>query len=92
MSKNDRRKRMKTKHLKRILAIICIITMILPISSEVLAKITSSLEGTKQNFGISLMHKSKKLNGEEGIEFGYKIDNKNAYRIYARSEERRVVK
>ena len=47
MSKNDRRKRMKTKHLKRILAIICIITMILPISSEVLAKITSSLEGTK---------------------------------------------
>ena len=86
MSKNDRRKRMKTKHLKRILAIICIITMILPISSEVLAKITSSLEGTKQNFGISLMHKSKKLNGEEGIEFGYKIDNKNAYRIYAGSD------
>ena len=76
---------MKTKYLKRILAIMCILTMILPLSTEVLAKIASSLEGAKQTFGISLMHKSKKLNGEEGIEFGYKIDDKNAYRIYSGS-------
>ena len=40
MSKSDRRREMRTGILKKVIAVICIMAMILPISSEVLAKIT----------------------------------------------------
>ena len=77
---------MRAKILKRILVILCILTILLPISSEVLAKIANSAAGSKQTFGISLSHQSKKLDGTAGIRFGYKIDNREAYRIYSGSD------
>ena len=55
MSKIDRRKSMEKRVWKKVIAIICIIAMILPISSEVLAKITETAAGTKLQFGITLL-------------------------------------
>ena len=74
---------MGTKILKKMLIIICIIAIILPISSVVIAEITNIARGTKQSFGISLMHTSKTLNGAKNIDFGYKIGTKHTYRINA---------
>ena len=73
---------MGTKILRKILAIICIISIILPISSEVLAALTETSVGTKQKFGISLLHQSKLMNGNDGISFGYALDSRKIYRIY----------
>ena len=66
---------------KRIISILCMIVMLLPMSTEVIAKITQTAKGTQQAFGNTFLHKSNKLNGEEGIEFGYRIDTKNYYRL-----------
>jgi len=74
---------MITKACKKILIIICIMSIILPISSEVLAAITNTTKGTRENFGISLMHTSRTLNNSSNINFGYRISTKNAYRIHA---------
>ena len=49
---------MRDKILKKTIATICIMAMILPISSEVLAKITETAKDTEQKFGISLFHES----------------------------------
>ena len=77
---------MKAKILKRILVIICILTILLPMSSEVIARIANSAAGSKQTFGISLTHQSNTLDGKTGRQFGYKIDNREAYRIYSGSD------
>ena len=70
---------------KKVIAIICIIAMILPISSEVLAKITETAAGTKLQFGITLLHTSKTLDGEKSVTFGYATDtgSRRTYRIYS---------
>lgn len=75
---------MKTGILKRTIAVICIIALILPISSEVMAKITETARDTEQKFGITLLHESKLLgNANTKVSFAYRIDNRNFYRIYA---------
>ena len=61
MSKSDRRRDMRTGILKKVIAVICIMAMILPISSEVLAKITETAKDTEQKFGITLLHQSSLL-------------------------------
>lgn len=77
---------MRGKFLKRITAIICIIALVLPISSEVLAKITSTAKGSEQEFGIKHIHSSNYLNGSGTKNFGYKVDDRLVYRIYSGSE------
>lgn len=74
---------MGIKTLKKILIVICIITMTITMGTEVLAAITNTSKGTKQNFGISLMHTSRTLNESKNINFGYKIGTKHTYRINA---------
>ena len=75
---------MKTKFLNRAIAIICIMAMILPISSQVLAKITATARDTEQKFGITLLHQSSLLsNSNSKVSFAYRIDNRNFYRVYA---------
>ncbi|MCI8546597.1 MAG: DUF11 domain-containing protein, partial [Clostridia bacterium] len=74
---------MGTNIWKKIIAILCIIAIILPISSEALAAITETAAGTKQTFGIAHIHSSKKLNGTEDVSFGYKVNEREAYRIHA---------
>lgn len=84
MSKSDRRRDMRTGILKKAIAVICIMAMILPISSEVLAKITETAKDTEQKFGITLLHQSSLLsNSNSKVSFAYKIDNRNFYRVYA---------
>ena len=88
MSKSDRRRDMRTGILKKAIAIICIMAMILPISSEVLAKITETAKDTEQKFGITLLHQSSLLsNSNSKVSFAYKIDNRNFYRVYAGSND-----
>lgn len=76
---------MGTKFCKKIVAIICILAMILPISSEVLAKITQTAAGQKQTFGITLLHQSKTLDKKKDVTFGYSTDTgaRNSYRLYS---------
>jgi len=74
---------MRAKILKKSIAIICIIALILPISSEVLAKITSTEKDTEQKFGIKDFHTSKYLSGKGEKTFGYKVNDRIAYRIYS---------
>lgn len=84
MSKSDRRKDMRTGILKKVIAVICIMAMVLPISSEVLAKITETAKDTEQKFGITLLHQSSLLNDSNSkVSFAYRIDNRNFYRVYA---------
>ena len=84
MPKSDRRRDMRTGILKKAIAVICIMAMILPISSEVLAKITETAKDTEQKFGITLLHQSSLLsNSNSKVSFAYKIDNRNFYRVYA---------
>ena len=45
--------------LKKTIAIICIMILILPMTSEVLAKITATNVGDTQIFGITEFHESK---------------------------------
>ena len=88
MSKSDRRRDMRTGILKKAIAVICIMAMILPISSEVLAKITETAKDTEQKFGITLLHQSSLLsNSNSKVSFAYKIDTRNTYRIYAGSND-----
>ena len=88
MSKSDRRRDMRTGILKKVIAVICIMAMILPISSEVLAKITETAKDTEQKFGITLLHQSSLLsNSNSKVSFAYKIDTRNTYRIYAGSND-----
>ena len=75
---------MREKILKKTIAAICIIALILPISSEVLAKITETAKDTEQQFGISLFHESSFLgDSSQKLNFAYKIGNRNFYRVYA---------
>ena len=75
---------MRTGILKKAIAVFCIMAMILPISSEVLAKITETAKDTEQKFGITLLHQSSLLsNSNSKVSFAYKIDNRNFYRVYA---------
>ncbi|MBP3463064.1 MAG: hypothetical protein J6K45_01070, partial [Clostridia bacterium] len=76
---------MGAKKLKKIIAIVCVFALILPISSEVLAAITSTQEGTEQAFGITHLHTSKYLSGTGEKQFGYQVSDRNVYRIYAGS-------
>ena len=79
---------MKTKFLKQAIAIICIMAMVLPISSTVLAKITQTAKDTEQKFGITLLHQSSLLsNSSSKVSFAYKLDTRNTYRIYAGSND-----
>ena len=64
--------------LKKIIAIICIMILILPMTSEVLAKITATNVGDTQIFGITEFHESKYLKGEnETKNFGYKVNTRS---------------
>ena len=75
---------MRTGILKKVIAVICIMAMVLPISSEVLAKITETAKDTEQKFGITLLHQSSLLNDSNSkVSFAYRIDNRNFYRVYA---------
>ena len=75
---------MRDKILKKTIATICIMAMILPISSEVLAKITETAKDTEQKFGISLFHESTFLgDSNQKLNFAYKVGNRNFYRVYA---------
>ena len=75
--------------LKKIIAIICIMILILPMTSEVLAKITATNVGDTQIFGITEFHESKYLKGEnETKNFGYKVNTRIAYRIYSGENEK----
>lgn len=75
---------MKEKILKKTIAAVCIIAMILPISSEVLAKITETAKDTEQKFGISLFHESTFLGDSNNkLNFAYRLGNRNFYRVYA---------
>lgn len=75
---------MRDKILKKTIAAICIMAMILPISSEVLAKITETAKDTEQKFGISLFHESAFLgDSNQKLNFAYKVGNRNFYRVYA---------
>ncbi|MGN1331116.1 MAG: collagen binding domain-containing protein, partial [Clostridia bacterium] len=76
---------MRRKFFKKIIQIICVLSLLIPISLEVLAAITSTQEGTEQVFGITHLHTSKYLNGTGEKEFGYRISDRNTYRIYAGS-------
>lgn len=78
---------MGNKVVKKMLVIVCIIAMILPFSSEVLAQIVETAEGTKQKFGIELLHESKTMDGKKSLSFGYRIDTKNAYRLYSGNKD-----
>ncbi|MGN1329750.1 MAG: hypothetical protein ACI4VN_00195, partial [Clostridia bacterium] len=78
---------MRAKKLKKIIAIVCVFALILPISSEVLAAITSTQEGTEQAFGITHLHTSKYLSGTGEKQFGYQVSDRNIYRIYAGSND-----
>lgn len=69
---------MRDKILKKTIAAICIMAMILPISSEVLAKITETAKDTEQKFGISLFHESTFLgDSNQKLNFAYKVGNRN---------------
>ena len=74
---------MKTKLLKILITLICIIALIIPMSYEVLAKITTTTAGTTQSFGISALHESEKLSDGSKVKFGYKLNDRQAYRIFA---------
>ena len=76
---------MKSKKIRVIVAIICIIILILSVCSNVVARITSTAAGSTQNFGIVHLHTSSYLNGSGNKTFGYKVDDRNVYRIYAGS-------
>ena len=85
MSKNDGRKVMKQKIWEKIIALTCILALILPISSEVIAAIQDTNAGTKLNFGISLLHKSQTLDKKKEVNFGYApaTSQHPAYRVYS---------
>ena len=86
---------MGTKFIKKIIAMVCILAMILPISSEVLAKITQadSAAGKTRKFGVTLLKESTLLNGSKYGNFGYNISggastkNTNVYRIYTENKD-----
>ena len=80
---------MKTKLIKKVAIIICIMAMILPVSFDAIARITNTTKGTKLNFGISLLHTSKTLSGNKNVQFGYAIQTgaKPTYRIYSGSND-----
>lgn len=78
---------MSKRILKKITALICIIALVLPMSSEVLAKITSTEPGTGQTFGIVHLHESEYLNDSSSKKtFGYRVNERNVYRIYSGSD------
>lgn len=78
---------MRNKLLKLFISLICIMALILPLSYEVIAKLTTTTAGTTQSFGISLIHESKVLRDGSKLRFGYRVNssntNRNTYRIYA---------
>jgi len=79
---------MKVQNLKKMIAVICIIALILPISSEVLAKITETAKDTEQTFGIELLHESKLLaDDNKNVSFAYRVDTRNFYRVYAGNKD-----
>ncbi len=78
---------MSKRILKKITALICIMILVLPISSEVLAKITTTEIDKPQTFGIVHMHESEYLNDiNRKKNFGYKVDERKVYRIYSGSD------
>lgn len=75
---------MSKRILKKLTAIICIMVMVLPLSSEVLAQITSTQPGAEQKFGIVHLHESEYLNDSNRKKnFGYRVDDRKVYRIYS---------
>ncbi len=78
-----------TKLIKRIVAILCILVMILPTSLSVMAKIDNATEGTQLDFGITLVHTSKTLDGKKDVSFGYATEtsSKPIYRIFSGTDD-----
>ena len=74
---------MKTEFLKKFVVIIFILALALSSSYEVLAKITNTAKDATQSFGISLLHTSKNLKTSSNLNFAYRLDTRNTYRIYA---------
>lgn len=69
---------------KKVIALICIMVLIIPMTSEVFAKIVSSEEGKKQQFGITAFHKSSYLIDEKLTKtFSYKVNERIAYRVFS---------
>ncbi len=74
---------MRNKLLKKLIASICIMAMVIPMSSEVFAQITANNVGDVQDFGIVQFHESSYLNKKRTKDYGYKVNERYAYRIYA---------
>ena len=74
---------MKNKLLKKLIASICIMAMVIPMSSEVFAQITANNVGDAQDFGIVQFHESSYLNKKGTKDYGYQVNERYAYRIYA---------
>ena len=80
---------MKSRVLRKIFAFVCIFTLLLSVSANVLAKLANTAEGTQQAFGIAERHTSTYLNGARyanskgDINLQYSVDGRIAYRIYA---------
>ncbi len=82
---------MRAKILKKLVAIFCILVIVIPTPLSVIAKISNSAKGTKQNFGIEVLHTSSTLDKKKEEQFGYATDTstKPTYRIYAGSEDKK---
>ena len=78
---------MKNKILRFFVVILCIFMFVLSACAEVFAKITQTDRDTTQSFGIVLVHSSPLLSGDGDVPFGYRLDSRNAYRIYAGSND-----
>ena len=79
---------MKTRFLKIIISLICILALIFSMSYQVIAKIASTSVGTTQSFGATLVHESKNLGTGTNINYAYRVNTSssgftNDYRIYA---------
>ena len=67
---------------KILICIFVVLLLFLQNSSIVLARITNHTAGTTGTFGIEQLHESSYLDGSGTQNMGYRVDGKNAYRIY----------
>ena len=78
---------MKKKLLRFFIIITSVLIFVISTSSNVIAKIAQTSKDATANFGIKLIHSSPYLSGNGNLSFGYRLDDRNAYRIYYGSED-----
>ena len=67
---------------KILVCMFVVLLLLLQTSEVILAKITNHAAGATGTFGISLLHTSSYLDGSANVTMGYRVDGKNAYRVY----------